>query len=454
MHIFTATDQAWGDRAVYDIDQAVLVLTGKDLRLVTPQDTMTARDSMEYWSQQHMAVGRGDAVVTTSDGRRLSGDVLVGYTTPGDQGSPAKPAKPAPAAKPGAAPDPLAASGKLQRVDAFGHVEVRTATEIVRGDRGVYVPDTGIARLAGNVRITRGDNQLNGNEAEVDLKTGIARLIATPGPPGAGPRRAEHRFRRAGAGDRATREPEGARGGAAESQGQPSDRRPPVNDIPRSGTEALRVLEGKGGLVAQGVGKTYKKRPVVRNVTISVRRGEAVGLLGPNGAGKTTTFYMIVGLVRPDTGAIRLDGADITGLPMYRRARLGIGYLPQEASVFRGLNVEQNIMAALEVVEPDQDRRDMMLDELLAEFGISHLRRTPALALSGGERRRVEIARALATQPALHPARRAARRHRPDRGGRDPRSRLPPEGSRHRRADHRSQRARNAGDHRPGLHHA
>ena len=153
------------------------------------------------------------------------------------------------------------------------------------------------------------------------------------------------------------------------------------------------------GLSASGVGKVYKKRPVVRNVSVSVRRGEAVGLLGPNGAGKTTTFYMIVGLVRPDTGFISLDGADITTLPMYRRARLGIGYLPQEASVFRGLNVEQNIMAALEVVEPDSDRRDLLLDELLAEFGIGHLRRTPALALSGGERRRVEIARALATQP-------------------------------------------------------
>jgi lipopolysaccharide export system ATP-binding protein len=161
----------------------------------------------------------------------------------------------------------------------------------------------------------------------------------------------------------------------------------------------LRLLQGGMGLVATGVGKTYRKRPVVRNVTISVRRGEAVGLLGPNGAGKTTTFYMIVGLLRPDTGSISLDGTDITGLPMYRRARLGIGYLPQEASVFRGLNVEQNIMAALEVVEPDPDKRDLMLDELLAEFGIAHLRRTPALALSGGERRRVEIARALATQP-------------------------------------------------------
>ena len=166
------------------------------------------------------------------------------------------------------------------------------------------------------------------------------------------------------------------------------------------GASPANVSLGGSGLSATGVGKVYKKRPVVRNVTISVRRGEAVGLLGPNGAGKTTTFYMIVGLVRPDTGVIQLDGADITGLPMYRRARLGIGYLPQEASVFRGLNVEQNIMATLEVVEPDGYRRAQMLDELLAEFGIGHLRRTPALALSGGERRRVEIARALATQPS------------------------------------------------------
>lgn len=151
--------------------------------------------------------------------------------------------------------------------------------------------------------------------------------------------------------------------------------------------------------MAKGLGKSFKKRPVVRNVSISVKRGEAVGLLGPNGAGKTTTFYMIVGLIQPDAGTISLDGAEISSLPMYRRARLGIGYLPQEASVFRGLTVEQNIMAALDVVETDRDRRAMMLDSLLAEFGISHLRRTPALALSGGERRRVEIARALATSP-------------------------------------------------------
>jgi lipopolysaccharide export system ATP-binding protein len=159
------------------------------------------------------------------------------------------------------------------------------------------------------------------------------------------------------------------------------------------------VHDGEG-LIARGVGKTYKKRPVVRNVSVQVRRGEAVGLLGPNGAGKTTTFYMIVGLVRPDTGSITLDGADLTLQPMYRRARMGIGYLPQEASVFRGLNVEQNVMAALEVIESDPSERAIACDALLAEFGIGHLRRTPALALSGGERRRVEIARALATRPS------------------------------------------------------
>jgi lipopolysaccharide export system ATP-binding protein len=165
-------------------------------------------------------------------------------------------------------------------------------------------------------------------------------------------------------------------------------------------TEDYRDYAGQGaGLIATGLGKTFRKRAVVRNVSLTLRRGEAIGLLGPNGAGKTTTFYMLVGLIQADSGTITLDGVDISTLPMYRRARLGIGYLPQEASVFRGLTVEQNIAAAIEVVEPDRDRRAALLDELLAEFGISHLRRTPALALSGGERRRVEIARALATNP-------------------------------------------------------
>ncbi|MGI9481674.1 MAG: LPS export ABC transporter ATP-binding protein, partial [Hyphomicrobiales bacterium] len=153
------------------------------------------------------------------------------------------------------------------------------------------------------------------------------------------------------------------------------------------------------GLVARQLVKSYKRRPVVRGVSLSVRRGEAVGLLGPNGAGKTTVFYMITGLVAADSGTIELDGQDITSLPMYQRARLGIGYLPQEASIFRGLTVEDNIRAVLEVVERDRNERDRMLRELLDEFAITHLRRSPAVALSGGERRRVEIARALAARP-------------------------------------------------------
>ncbi len=159
------------------------------------------------------------------------------------------------------------------------------------------------------------------------------------------------------------------------------------------------IAESDRGLCASNMGKRFKKRPVVRGVSLSIRRGEVVGLLGPNGAGKTTCFYMITGLIPLDYGSVMLDGNDITELPMYRRARLGIGYLPQEASIFRGMNVENNIRAVLEVVESSRERREAILDALLAEFSITHLRRTPALALSGGERRRVEIARALASNP-------------------------------------------------------
>jgi lipopolysaccharide export system ATP-binding protein len=161
-----------------------------------------------------------------------------------------------------------------------------------------------------------------------------------------------------------------------------------------------QVIEGGKGLVVTRIAKSFSKRPVVRSVSLSLKRGEVVGLLGPNGAGKTTCFYMITGLIPVDGGTIEVDGYDVTRLPMYRRARLGIGYLPQEASIFRGLTAEQNIRATAELVEPEPGLLEAAVEELLAEFGVTHVRNTPALALSGGERRRVEIARALATHPS------------------------------------------------------
>ena len=186
------------------------------------------------------------------------------------------------------------------------------------------------------------------------------------------------------------------------------DAEPPRDDRPRpraqprpkaNGGEAPRPIKRPGFLAVHSVEKSFGTRQVVRGVSIYVRRGEAVGLLGPNGAGKTTVFYMITGLIKADRGAIELDGHDVTRLPMYQRARLGIGYLPQEASIFRGLTVEQNIRAVLEVVEPSRKKREAELNSLLDEFNITRLRKSPSIALSGGERRRVEIARALATRP-------------------------------------------------------
>lgn len=161
----------------------------------------------------------------------------------------------------------------------------------------------------------------------------------------------------------------------------------------------LAVMEGQSGLRVTHLRKSYRKKVVIRDVSLSVDRGEVAALLGPNGSGKTTAFYAIAGLVNPEGGQVTIDGHDATYMPMYRRARLGIGYLPQEMSVFRGLSVEENIGAVLDVALPNRHRRREQLEALLAEFSIEHLRRAPALALSGGERRRVEIARCLAAQP-------------------------------------------------------
>jgi lipopolysaccharide export system ATP-binding protein len=173
--------------------------------------------------------------------------------------------------------------------------------------------------------------------------------------------------------------------------------------LPISDSSSLELTSTalKEGLICEHLGKNYGKRPVVRDVSLHLKRGEAVGLLGPNGAGKTTCFYMITGLIRADYGRIMIEGRDVTDLPMYRRSRLGIGYLPQESSIFRGMTVEQNIMAMLEVNEPLVEQRRSLLESLLLEFSIVHLRQAPSTQLSGGERRRVEIARALACKPSF-----------------------------------------------------
>ena len=161
----------------------------------------------------------------------------------------------------------------------------------------------------------------------------------------------------------------------------------------------LTISQGAQGLKVQNLRKSYRKRPVIRDVSLELTRGEVVALLGPNGSGKTTCFYSIAGLVMPDGGQVTIDGKNVTSFPMYRRAQIGIGYLPQERSIFQGLIVEDNILAILEIVEKDRTKRRERLEELLNEFSIAHLRRTPSVALSGGERRRCEIARSLAANP-------------------------------------------------------
>ncbi len=191
------------------------------------------------------------------------------------------------------------------------------------------------------------------------------------------------------------------------------------------------------GLEVRSIAKSYDKRAVLHDVSLHVERGEVVGLLGPNGAGKTTSFYSVMGLVRPDAGRIFLDGRDITHLPMYRRAILGLGYLPQETSIFRGLTVEQNILAVLEVDEPDRDAREARLEQLLGEFGLTHLRDSPAMALSGGERRRCEIARSLAAEPSIMLLDEPFAGIDPISISRHPRAGDGAEAARHRRADHR-----------------
>ncbi|HEY8126476.1 MAG TPA: LPS export ABC transporter ATP-binding protein [Methylocystis sp.] len=212
---------------------------------------------------------------------------------------------------------------------------------------------------------------------------------------------AEAQWRVAGAQNSGADSDEAARDANFWGPAPASEQAEPPAFEPGSAYQEPAEFDGQGLLSVHNLAKSYKARRVVEDVSLHVARGEAVGLLGPNGAGKTTVFYMITGLVKPDKGMISLDGYDVTPLPMYRRARLGIGYLPQEASVFRGLSVEDNIRAVLEITQPDVKKREEELEALLEEFRLTRMRHTPAVALSGGERRRCEIARALAGHPSF-----------------------------------------------------
>ena len=265
-------------------------------------------------------------------------------------------------------------TGKVQRMIATGNVTLANGAEAAEADHAVYEVAAGTIAMDGNVLLTQGQNALSSERLDIDLNKGTGRLegrvqtIFVPGTqPGAAARRPARRIA--------------------------------VNSRLENPRPDLRIAEAATGLEVHNLAKSYKGRPVLRDVSLSLRRGEVAALLGPNGAGKTTCFYAIAGLVPPDRGSILIDGEEVTWLPMYRRAKLGIGYLPQEASIFRGMTVADNIRAILEISVPDPDKRHAMLDELMGEFSITHLRRAPAIALSGGERRRVEIARCLAAQP-------------------------------------------------------
>ncbi len=271
---------------------------------------------------------------------------------------------------------------QIDRLDAAGGVVVHSPSETAKGDFGVYDLNRKLITLIGNVQLTRENNIVNGVAAGDRPQLG----------PGGGRRRPPGRELERRAGHRPFhRAPAPAAAEVAEKMNEAAT-------FARRSSEAQRV---SGGLEVRSIAKSYDRRAVLHDVSLDVHRGEVVGLLGPNGAGKTTCFYSVMGLVKPDSGRIFLDDQDITGLPMYRRAILGLGYLPQETSIFRGMSVEENIMAVLEVAQPNRRVRAERLEQLLGEFGLTALRNSAAMSLSGGERRRCEIARALAAEPTI-----------------------------------------------------
>ncbi len=309
---------------------------------------MTARDQIEYWRDKDAVVAKGNVVIVRSEkNTTIKSDEATAYFRDKTD-DPATPE------------DETGDGSEVYQVEAQGHVRVDRKDQTAFSDHLAYNPETEIAILTGNVVIHSKDNTYNGARAELDLQKDISRLLPGARPAGLHHHQSEERRRQyrcrhaAGAGD-AMMETGDQREEQVNGTTHPSAR-------PSSSMARRSIRRGIEGLVAYHIGKQYRRRPVLRDVTIGVQRGEAVGLLGPNGAGKTTCFYIITGLIGADAGAIYLDGEDITDLPMYLRARGGIGYLPQESSIFRGMSVADNIMAVLEVTEPDKREREHRLE--------------------------------------------------------------------------------------------
>jgi lipopolysaccharide export system ATP-binding protein len=361
--LLAATPGAWAQQGGAGGNRPVEIVADK---LVVDQDRQLATFS-----------GNVDAV--QGDMNLRANQLRVFYVEqdePRDQGKPRR----------GDGADASASDQSIRRIEAEGDVLLTRPGETAEGDAGVYDPIKRTLVLEGNVVLTRAQNVIRGTRLDSNLETGVsvvtaAGASATSACGRCSPPSRKRRVAEVGAApdllveNRARRAARAARPGAE--------------------------VAGPRRLAARSLAKHYRDRIVLRDVSLALHRGEAVGLLGPNGAGKTTCFYIITGLIAADRGQVLLDDRDVTALAMYRRARLGIGYLPQEASIFRGLNVEDNIRAVLQVADPSRDRREALLEQLLEEFALAHLRRVPALALSGGERRRVEIARALAANPGF-----------------------------------------------------
>ena len=344
------------------------------LKMSGDQPIQIESDRLEVREKENLAIFSGNVTVVQGPTLLKAGKLTVYYAKDGG-GSAAT------------------GSAAIDRLQVDGTVYVKSDNQIATGEHGTFDMKTEILVLSGKeVVLTEGANILTGCKLTVDMKTGAGQCRGVRRPR----QRAVHAGHATGRTRRSCGRPEPIMASGKSLLSRIAGRFGNGLARPAVRADADRL---KGTLIARGLTKSYKGRKVVNGVSLGVRGGEAVGLLGPNGAGKTTCFYMVTGLIPVDKGSIEIDGFDVTQMPMYRRARLGIGYLPQEASIFRGLTVESNIRAVLEVVEKDRKERERALDALLDEFHISHLRKAPAISLSGGERRRLEISRALASKP-------------------------------------------------------